>query len=205
MGEYAKHNGRRIKIGTCEDMLYLRADQAHLTTTEPGNIDPVTDAESIRFRFPFPDEDDKAPGEFEDPFRSVGFYDISAPNEVKHHTRQFTAPGYVVSLPCPETAEGLKLKPWRNGNPGPVRISQQKVFNGMLILICECGGCGAKWRCETLEMAQPLIDKCRLYGSQDSRDGYSAWWNTIADRIKAGYTNPPAWVVALCHKEEIAQ
>ena len=28
MGEYAKYAGERVKIGTCEDMYYLRDDQA---------------------------------------------------------------------------------------------------------------------------------------------------------------------------------
>lgn len=30
MGEYATYKGQEIKIGTCEDCYYLRADQRHL-------------------------------------------------------------------------------------------------------------------------------------------------------------------------------
>ena len=32
MGEYASYLGERIKIGTCENMYYLRADQRHLVS-----------------------------------------------------------------------------------------------------------------------------------------------------------------------------
>ena len=62
MGEYAKYNGQQIKIGTCESMYYLRADQAHLVQAMSGNVNPITDCESIRFRFPFPEEDGCKPG-----------------------------------------------------------------------------------------------------------------------------------------------
>jgi hypothetical protein len=54
MGEYALYKGQQIKIGTCETMYYLRADQAHLVTPLPGNVDPIKDADEIRFRFPSP-------------------------------------------------------------------------------------------------------------------------------------------------------
>ena len=65
MGEYAKFQGQSIKIGTCENMYYLRADQAAMVQPESGNVDPIRDRESLRFRFPFPDEDNVLPGEFE--------------------------------------------------------------------------------------------------------------------------------------------
>ncbi len=36
MGEYAIYRGERIKIGTCEDMYYLRPDQVHLVKRVSG-------------------------------------------------------------------------------------------------------------------------------------------------------------------------
>ena len=73
MGEYAtrKDIGERIKIGTCESMYYLRADQAREVYAEPGNVDPIADAAAIRFRFPFPDEDGIEPGNFDDHARHM--------------------------------------------------------------------------------------------------------------------------------------
>ena len=71
MGEYAMFQGEQIKMGTCEQMYYLRADQAHLVKPLEGNVDPIKDAGEIRFRFPFPDEDHVPPGEFNDYDRTV--------------------------------------------------------------------------------------------------------------------------------------
>jgi hypothetical protein len=56
MGEYATYNGENIKLGTCESMYYLRADQRHL-------ISGYRFDGGDRFRFPFPDEDDIEPGQ----------------------------------------------------------------------------------------------------------------------------------------------
>jgi hypothetical protein len=61
MGEYGTYLGNNIKIGTCEDMYYLRADQRHLV--KAAALHDLTD---IRFRFPFPDEDHRQPGDFDD-------------------------------------------------------------------------------------------------------------------------------------------
>lgn len=55
MGEYAMYGGHQIKIGTCEDMYYLRADQAQRVRPERGSVDPFRQAPEIRFRFPWPE------------------------------------------------------------------------------------------------------------------------------------------------------
>lgn len=69
MGEYALYEGERIKIGSCEEMFWLRAEQADLVTPVAGSVDPVKHRGKLLFRFPFPDEDGTAPGSFEDTFR----------------------------------------------------------------------------------------------------------------------------------------
>ena len=40
MGEYAKYQGEEIKIGTCEDLYYLRADQAFKVEGIDNSLDP---------------------------------------------------------------------------------------------------------------------------------------------------------------------
>ncbi len=196
MGEYARYNGQRIKIGTCEDLYYLRASQLPLIQPERGEADPRTNASKAvyRFRFPWPDEDVVAPGAFDNPFRSVALWNVTAPPDLKHDAVQFVAQaGYNVSLPCPEgpmKIEGLKVH--RNGFSGPVKIVQQAYRNGVLALICECGGCGAKYNLPTIQDAEPIIVACRAEAdAADKRnDGAGKWWHAIADRIAAGYTNP---------------
>ena len=43
MGEYAKRNGKEIKIGTCESMYYLRYEHRKQVQPMPGNVNPAPD------------------------------------------------------------------------------------------------------------------------------------------------------------------
>ena len=45
MGEYAQRisDGERVKIGTCEDMLYLRFEDRAKVSALAGNVDPNDD------------------------------------------------------------------------------------------------------------------------------------------------------------------
>lgn len=214
MGEYANHNGERVKIGTCESMYYLRADQAHAVEAVSGNVDPVADRLGIRFRFPFPDEDDIEPGCFEDFDRGVKIPGWSLPAEFAegHGSVQFVAAsaGYVLSIPCPEqfgqpgfevtTPDGLRVH--RNGfNGGPVVRQQKWLASGVLCTVVSCGACGGLWRLETLEHAEPVIVAYRSAADERERqrqrdeehhgvpmsDSSIATYHAMADRIAAGY------------------
>lgn len=216
MGEYAKlkGSGARIKIGTCEDMYYLRADQADQVWPESGNVDPIRDAAGIRYRFPWPNEDGIEPGMFDDFDKSVAIHGATAPEGLEHHAVQFVAssPGYNVCLPCPESdlgrTFGETFTVHRNGFRGAVRLVQQRVWEGKLVAVCECA-CGARYRLPTLEDAEPIIVACRAEADRayrraqtsphgtDSEDSTINFWHTIADRITAGYTSPPAWVAGV--------
>lgn len=206
MGEYAKHNGQSVKIGTCEDMLYLRADQARQVQPERGSVDPIRDAAELRFRFPWPDEDNCGPGEFENPFRTLAVWGVEHPVPFDHGIVQFVASaGYNVCLPCPEgpEAETHGLKVHRNGFRGAVHLSQQRVWNGHLVAVCECGGCGRKYRLETLEQAEPIVVGIRAMADRENRTAelhgtpgnadIAARLHDIADRVLAGYTDPLPW------------
>jgi len=195
MGEYAKHKGEEIKIGTCENMYYLRFDQRHKVKALPGNVDPNgEDAYALRFRFPWPNEDKNEPGQFEDYGKAVAVHyfdaygahkqdDIKAPAGVEHYSVQFVASaGYLVSLPCPEgpqvlelplnggtmtvDLEGLNIH--RNGFSGAVQLVQQKFLkDGRLVPVCRCGGCGTAWRVEEPSDIEALAVAFR--GEGDSR------------------------------------
>lgn len=175
MGEFATFAGKRVKIGTCEDMYYLRADQVGKVQRVQGSLDPG-DGEvqaEIRFRFPWPDEDNVAPGEFEPYERAVGLYGVQPPEGV--------------CLPCPESTgatHGLTVH--RNGFAGPVKIVQQAYRGGNLALICQCGGCGARYNLPTLADAEPVIAACRVQ-ADNAKEGPGGWWHKVADRIAAGY------------------
>jgi hypothetical protein len=205
MGEYATYKGQQVKIGTCEDMLYLRADQARLVTPESGNIDPIRDASrGIRFRFPFRWEDGQAPGTYENPFKRVSIPGLHAPDELRdeHYSVQFVAQqqGYVMSLPCPEGCgehtpspygretyvNGLRIH--RNGFAGSVFLSQQRLVDGQLLPILECA-CGLKWRVPEDDSAYLFTALQAAAQSDRQREQQShRHWNDGED-LPAGWTS----------------
>lgn len=203
MGEYASYGGQQVKIGTCEDMYYLRADQAGTVRPLSGNVDPMSEEhrKHLRFRFPFPDEDGIEPGAFKDHDRSIPVHGLTVPEDVEHHTVQFHAPaGYLLSLPCPEgpaASHGLTVH--RNGFAGAVRIVQQAYRGGVLAVICQCGGCGARYNLPTLEDVRPVLEACEAEAERLERehrcgpyrdqpmDSGVAWWREVRRRIEAGY------------------
>lgn len=65
MGEYAKRrtDGEEVKIGTCENMYYLRWEDRNNVLPIHGNVNPVTES-GLRFRLPYPDEDDIRIGQY---------------------------------------------------------------------------------------------------------------------------------------------
>jgi hypothetical protein len=199
VGEYALLSGREVKIGTCENMYYLRFDQRHMVEPKPGNVDPVRDATSgIRFRFPWPHEDGTAPGAFEDYDKAVAVHGLRAPDGVEHGIVQFTARGYNVCLPCPEGPgadkdDGLSvrrggLRVHRNGFTGAVLISQQRLLeDGTLALIARCGGCGYAWRYSTVDDVRPVLLAIAKQAERNSGGASAEWWGTVAERIASGY------------------
>lgn len=206
MGEYAKTRaGDEIKLGTCEDMYYLRADQ----------VDEIAGYrfafEVDRFRFPFPDEDENAPGHFDDYSRGwkvPGGYTLPETlSGDEHRSIQFSAPmGYLVSLPCPEQfgradggtfteipigEHGDTIRVGRNGfSGGGATVHQQAYRGGVLVTLLHCGSCGAVHRLDTLEDAEPVIEAFRA--EADRTEWRRVDWRrehllTIAARIEAGY------------------
>lgn len=69
MGEYAKiivgGQTRRIKIGTCSDMLYLRYDQRYSIGQAEDSINVLQCLDELWFRLPRKEEEGIKPGHFE--------------------------------------------------------------------------------------------------------------------------------------------
>jgi hypothetical protein len=194
MGEYALYNGESVKIGTCEDLYYLRADQARLVRQVEGQ--DTTDWSVYRFRFPFPDEDSEQPGGFDDYSRRMPLRGVKPPEAMvdDHYKVQFTADGYNVCLPCPEASEnpahGLTVH--RNGFNGAVFLSQQRLSEGVLMPVLECR-CGVKWRVPLADL-DPIIDALEAEGH--AMTGYGPeWCRKIAERIGQGFD--PDYVASL--------
>jgi hypothetical protein len=193
MGEFAEYKGSRIQIGTCEDLFYLRADQWDHVTPISGRDDVTQYLKAVRFRFPWPDEDEVEPGMFKDYDRSCALRGLEAPAEhaEDHHSVGFVAAaGYQCSLPCPESGKAIEgAQVQRTSFRGAVHLCQQRWWNGLLVGVLECGGCGLAWRLETLIAAQPAIDALRSEAEQQQqKSAVSAeWYATVAERLRAGY------------------
>jgi hypothetical protein len=191
MGEFALYEGERIKIGTAEDLLYLRAEQARLVT--PLNYNPERALEVYSFRFPWPDEDRVRPGAFAVADRELSLPGLLPPTQLAgtHDSMQFSSgTGYTLRLPCPESGrlpDGLSVR--RAGPASAVLLTQQRYHDGRLVAVLRCGGCGYAWRAERLQAATPAIDALRREADrrEAERTGSGRWWAEVADRVQAGY------------------
>lgn len=186
MGEYGTYEGQRIKIGTCEDMYYLRADQIPLVQSYT-----LRDLTAIRFRFPFPDEDNVKPGEFDHHDRGFPVYVEPPTDGVDHGKIQFAAGrGILVMLPCPYSEEGKagSIKYMYNGYGGPSRIVQQRAWNGVWATVLECGACDRRWRLPELTDAAPVIEA--LIAEAERRPDDARRYKEMALRVGRGYSTP---------------
>jgi hypothetical protein len=204
MGEYAIYNGNQIKIGTAENMYYLRADQMDKVAPEGFGWTDDLLAE-IRFRFPFPNEDHKAPGDFDNPDYGVSVYGWKPPAEgIKHYKVYFGADGnrgVRVGLPCPYSIEGKKyeesglVKYMYNGYAGPVRLMQVRKWAGVWVPVLECGACGAKFRLPDLETAEPFLTALGVkaanedgrFGERSGETDRGRYFREILRRIRMGF------------------
>jgi hypothetical protein len=206
MGEYANYLGKRIKIGTCEDMLYLRWDQRHLVTESETPLFDEKVLSVLRFRFPWPDEDAITPGNYDDPFRGLRLdHGYENPKDMEHGLVQFVhqANGYLVSLPCPEanelTLNGKTITIHKNGYGGPASLIGQGWRGGRLVGIARCNGCHYAYRLEDGQEEaaavairseadrtayDPAAGKHMPYRSE----AYAKSLHDIADRLLAGYS-----------------
>lgn len=175
MGEYAnrKHDNARIKIGTCEDLYYLRWEDRYCVTPQRGDIDPANET-GLRFRLPFPDEDDVLPGNYEDYNRGLRLYRTVKDEMGREWTKdyqvsvaadpgsiQFSHPsGLLFSIPCHHGAKlpdipGISFH-W-NGKSHSIELCQVKTMpDGSVAPIIRCRHCGSKWR-STWEEIIPYI------------------------------------------------
>jgi hypothetical protein len=169
MGEYAirSSDGAEIKIGTCENMYYLRFEDREKVQKLSGNVDPIADCGELRFRLPFPDEDDVQPGEYEDFNRGQRLYrqrgvgvsgycedwkDESTVEDPGIMQLRHEASGLLLNVPC---YHGVKLpdviKPMQafwNGKGHAFELAQLRpIGSGLLVYpVVRCRFCQHAWR-----------------------------------------------------------
>jgi len=165
MGEYAKYNGKEIKIGTCERMYYLRWEDRGHVHPMPGSVDPST-TPGLFFRLPFPDEDNVSPGGYEDYSRGYRlgrkdaqdrYWDDWQPDDLADHNPgtiqlQHEASGLLLNVPCyhgaklPEVGEGC-MAFW-NGKGHALELAHVKAMSDRTLRpVYHCRFCESMWSC----------------------------------------------------------
>jgi hypothetical protein len=160
MREYATRTSdqKRVKIGTCQAMYYLRWE----------DIDKVTINYDLRepgywFRLPLPAEDSYQPGDYyydheatyrllpyqgaDDPERINFELDDPEPGRFQMHHKS----GLLLGVPChhgaalPEVPEGWHAN-WNGKEPYPWELYMVKNTENGLLPLVSCRHCGSKYR-----------------------------------------------------------
>lgn len=159
MGEYAirKSDNRRIKIGTCENMYYVRYEDRNKLIPEEESLD-CAKTDGLKWRLPFPDEDTSKIGNY-GPMRTLPLsknFKINADPDLTTGTMRIESElGIRLNITC---YHGLKLP----CNTQEVTfsfdhlISREPFFDlcavkntgNRLYPVVRCNGCGEQWQCD---------------------------------------------------------
>lgn len=194
MGEYAtrKSDRERIKIGTCSEMYYLRFEDRHKVSAEPNSVDVARHPEDLRFRLPFPDEDNIQPGDYDKHNRGLRLYRqvksrTTAPDYCEDFTDAKTASepgniqlrhdcGLLLNVPCyhghklPDVAEGMKA--FWNGKGHFLELSSLRTVKDdagevHVFPVVACRHCMGAWRYQWAEVMEyierPMRERLEVY------------------------------------------
>lgn len=167
MGEFAvrKTDGRRVKIGTCASMYYLRYEDRDNMTAQDDSLDPAN-TDGLYWRIPFPDEDDVAPGCYVNPFRGERLWKTTEEIDGQRWTADFVCPeladnpgtiqlrhesGLLVNIPC-HHGERLPdlggVRVFWNGRTHSYELAHVKNDGGRVLPVIKCRHCLKQWTTE---------------------------------------------------------
>jgi hypothetical protein len=204
MGEYAKRksDGQEVKIGTCENMYYLRYEDRAKVAKIPNSLNPAEDdGDGLRFRLPFPDEDHLQPGEYENYNRGERLYKYDPCSFCNGGTSEF------YKEKCPH-CQGTRKEPYHTEFTDPEAMESPGSFqlshpSGLLISVpcyhgmklpdlgkdTRAGWNGKSWFFELYMLRAAKVDgtvqvfpvvRCRHCGEQ-----WRYQWSDIWDYIPA--------------------
>lgn len=184
MGEYATVDGYQVKLGTCEDLMYIRRSEllAMGFVGESGSCPRKSDylVEGHFYRFPWPHEDKETAKDIAQRNPEPHFLEmLEVPESVREHVHHkqlwhhITGPdaGYQVNVghPCPaeiETFTGDEGKLCRSGTAGvsddektwvyPVRV--KSLANGETETVFACVWCQSWFRFGNAATVAELIE-----------------------------------------------
>lgn len=177
MGEYARFNGTDIKIGTCENMYYLRFEDRYKVRPIAGNVNPAR-VTGLRWRLPFPDEDHCQPGSHKEYNRGLRLYKVHELDSGRVSCEDYPttaemaqsagylqlthACGLLVNVPCyhgyklPSVGDG---KAFWNGRGHFIELLYVKnLASGDIVPIIGCRHCGELWRADWSDVLPWVAD-----------------------------------------------
>lgn len=200
MGEYIKINNEQVKLGTCEDLYYTRYSQLKNIVSMAGfcggNAQPeeyLNPKNGFRYRFPFPEEDNKQIGDYEDYDKGIIFtVDSDFETEHKNICVSTSVNGsYNINhnIKCPNS------KNWEQScsakHASPYLLKQQKQVDGHLWIVCECGYCHNKFRLDKEGAWQVIKFFVKNLNYRKSSPNYSEsnnkYYIKVIKRIARGY------------------
>lgn len=183
MGEYAKRksDGAHIKIGTCEEMLYLRYEDRNKVEPWTGSLDAAKTL-GLYWRLPFLDEDDVLPGDYEPAFRHELLQDFAVAGcENSPGVLQLSHKcGLLLNVPCyhgerlPTVTMPMRVF-WNGRDPHSFALKAVKNTADGIIPIVACRWCGEAWRSSWHEIdghltTPGLAAALRSYRIEQSRE-----------------------------------
>lgn len=198
MGEYFKNGNINFKLGTCEDLMYIRHSEIEslkelkneLADSNGEMTDYLKDGHFYRFPFPWEDGQKAVDINKRQPEDSnTNFFNVpEIKDKIKisheHLIKSFSLNGannVNVWLPCPMSPdfEALNLHTSQNGFKAifPISVIREKMVNGKLQTVYTCPYCGVWFRMDEEETN---------YFKSQARENYikDEWKLKILDRIK---------------------
>lgn len=175
MGEYIEFDGESLKLGTCEDLLYVTYDKL-ATIVESrsakrlgGNLEPreyLKESYGFRYRFPFPPE--MPTGDSCEPGYAVNVWAKDFAGDFEHARVYNRVANVNVWTPCIWSKAWDTVKPGGEFGHSPlpetmtIELVQQKLRGGVLVPVFRCGCCRAKFRVESpnkiAEITKAILD-----------------------------------------------
>lgn len=203
MGEYAKIGGQSIKIGTCENMYYLRFEDRMKVTKEENSLDPATCLD-LHWRLPIPSEDDMEIGcydscfQYRDEYKNWA-YDVRLNGDIPEEDKELftnhfgtitlnTEAGFRALIKCyhgakmPEGSADIIIVPSHRRASFHMK-SVKNTSTELRIEFC-CDQCGETFSSEftelehmivSPEMKQRLFKMCTEYYEQMNKEVAPYW------------------------------
>lgn len=162
MGEYATHKGKEIKIGTCEQMYYIRFEDRFAVEKLENSLD-CSNTLNLNWRIPVPKEDGIAPGHYDSYICDVRIDNNGLELcENKGTVQLHNDFGLLINVDCGHgislPKETDQIKAFWNGKREHIVLSAMKNTLNDIRMVITCRACGSAWNCDFEDIESRIYD-----------------------------------------------